>query len=514
LSSRLSAYALASASGVLLALSFPKFGHPAIGWIALAPLLLALAAGSLRRAFTLGLVTGIVYFIGTLYWITGVMAMYGDMAFAVAVGINALLVLYQAAFVAIFALIVRRIVMAYGAAGLMAAPLAWVTIELGRTHVMTGFPWVLLGYSQASVLPIAQLASLFGVYGVSMLVASVSAALATHAASHRLHLSRGRQLAPLVVVFAIVIVVAVWGGRRAAMAEWTHAGEPIRVGLIQGNVDQNEKIDPARASAIFHDYLSMTRQAIGQGAGLVIWPESSTPFRFEDDVAAAQQIRALAQQARVPILFGSDQFVRGASGAPTTFYNAAFLVGPDGTTGGVYRKMHLVPFGEYVPVKNLLFFAAPLVQAVSDFSAGEEASLLPVNGHLISTAICYEVVYPDLVRRFVSGGSELLTTITNDAWFGPTSAPYQHFEQASMRAIEEGRYLVRSANTGISGIVDPYGRVIARSAIFERASVVGEARFLKTSTVYARTGDLLAYASVLATAALLMLSRPRRSAGL
>ena len=500
---------LASASGVLLALSFPKFGHPALGWIALAPLLLALAGTTMRRAFTLGLVTGIVYFTGTLYWITRVMAMYGDMAFWVAVLINAGLVLYQAAYVAIFALIVRRIVITHGPHATMVAPLVWVATELGRTHILSGFPWVLLGYSQASVLPIAQFASLFGVYGVSMLVASVSAALATHVASHHLHLGHGRQLAPLAIVFAIVVAVAAWGSRRVAIAEWTHTGESIRVGLIQGNIDQNDKIDPARTSAIFQDYLRMTRQAIREGAEFVIWPESSTPFQFEDDLLAAAQIRTLAQQARVPILFGSDQFVRGASGAPTAFYNAAFLVRPDGTTGGVYRKMHLVPFGEYVPAKHLLFFAAPLVQAVSDFSAGEEASLLPVGNHLVSTAICYEIVYPGLVRRFVTGGSELLTTITNDAWFGPTSAPYQHFEQASMRAIEEGRYLVRSANTGISGIVDPYGRVIERTAIFERAAVVGEARFLKTSTVYARSGDLLAYASVLATAALLVLARRR-----
>jgi apolipoprotein N-acyltransferase len=171
--------------------------------------------------------------------------------------------------------------------------------------------------------------------------------------------------------------------------------------------------------------------------------------------------------------------------------------------------MHLVPFGEYVPAKSLFFFAAPLVQAVSDFSAGQEAALLPVGDHLVSTAICYEVVYPDLVRRFVAGGSELLTTITNDAWFGPTSAPYQHFEQASMRAVEEGRYLVRSANTGISGIVDPYGRVIARTGIFQPAVLVGDARFLTTSTFYARHGDVLAYASVLTTALLLVVGRRR-----
>ena len=171
--------------------------------------------------------------------------------------------------------------------------------------------------------------------------------------------------------------------------------------------------------------------------------------------------------------------------------------------------MHLVPFGEYVPLKSLLFFLGPLVEAVSDFSAGDAAVLLPVRGHLMSTAICYEIVYPDLVRA-AAKGSELLTTITNDAWFGDTSAPYQHFAQASMRAIENGRYLVRSANTGISGIVDPYGRVRAQSALYQQAVVVGEARFVRVQTVYSRIGDVVAYASALLTLGVLLLARRRR----
>jgi apolipoprotein N-acyltransferase len=209
----------------------------------------------------------------------------------------------------------------------------------------------------------------------------------------------------------------------------------------------------------------------------------------------------------VPILVGSDQIewrVVNDRRVPDKFFNSAFLVRSDGSTAAVYRKIHLVPFGEYVPLKRLLFFAAPLVEAVSDFSAGEKAELLPLDGHRISTAICYEIVYPDLVRRFVTGGSEMLTTITNDAWFGKTSAPYQHFEQAAMRAIENGRYLVRAAITGICGFVDPYGRVLQRSAIYERAVVLGEARFLRTSTFYTRHGDVLAYASVALTLAVLL----------
>jgi apolipoprotein N-acyltransferase len=212
------------------------------------------------------------------------------------------------------------------------------------------------------------------------------------------------------------------------------------------------------------------------------------------------------------LLFGSDQVMwKNVNGrrAVDKLYNSAFLMQPDGSTGGVYRKTHLVPFGEYVPLKGLLFFAAPLVEAVSDFTAGERQALLPVGTHQVSTAICYEIIYPDLVRHPVAAGSELLTTITNDAWFGATSAPYQHFAQASMRAIENGRYLVRSANTGISGIVDPYGRVLEQTDIFHQAVVVGSVRFLKTSTFYTRHGDVLAYASVVVTLALLLVARRR-----
>jgi apolipoprotein N-acyltransferase len=245
----------------------------------------------------------------------------------------------------------------------------------------------------------------------------------------------------------------------------------------------------------------MTRQAIANGAELVLWPESSTPFFFEEDRAWGEQIRMLARQAHVPMLIGSDQIERGI---PAKYYNSAFLVRSDGTTGGVYRKIHLVPFGEYVPLKSLFFFAGRLVEAVSDFSPGQSVELLPVDGHRLSVAICYEIVYPDLVRTFVASGSELLATITNDAWFGQTSAPYQHFEQASMRAIEEGRYLVRSANTGISGIVDPYGRVVARTRLFEPAVTVGEIRFLESTTFYARHGDVFAYVCTLLTGMLLL----------
>ena len=528
-SSRSLQYALATTSGILFAFSFPRYGHPAIAWIALTPLLVALQDTTPRRAFALGLLAGAVYFTGTLYWITRVMVRYGDLQTWVAMLVNGALIAYLAFFPALFAFVVRRITIAYGPQALAAAPIVWVATELGRNYPFGGFPWVLLGYSQVTVLPIAQVASVFGVYGVSMLVASVSTALAMsvplnakHAETAKSHTSL-RVLRPFrswwatqflnpppyVWVGVMVLAVAIWGARRAASADLTRTGEPIRIGLIQGNVTLEERMDRTKLLAIFQSYLAMTRQAIGEGAKFVIWPEAATPFRFEEDVFSAARIRAIARQASIPVLLGSDQVERNSTGQAVKYYNSAFLVRPDGTTGGAYRKMHLVPFGEYVPAKRILFFAAPLVENVSDFSAGDTATILPVGSHKVSTAICYEVVYPELVRQFVVAGSEMLTTITNDAWFGDTSAPYQHFEQASMRAIEEGRYLVRSANTGVSGAVDPYGRVLAQTPIFQRAVLLVEARFLTASTFYARHGDVLAYASAVLSIAFLAMTRTR-----
>jgi apolipoprotein N-acyltransferase len=267
---------------------------------------------------------------------------------------------------------------------------------------------------------------------------------------------------------------------------------------VQGNVPQNEKWDPAHAPSILERYLSMTREAAERGAALVIWPESATPFFYEEDPGGAKQIRDVVRQTGIRLLFGTDEIERGSQ---PKLYNSAFMLAPGGETTAVYRKMQLVPFGEYVPLKSLLFFVGSLVEGVADFSPGERMVLLPVDGATISTAICYEIVYPALVGRAIRDGSELLTTITNDAWYGYSSAPHQHFLQASMRSIEQGRYLARAANTGISGIVDPYGRVVARSELFETAVLTGEVRLLSDVTIYGRIGDLCAYACLMLTLA-------------
>src|SRR5687768_12094878 len=413
-----------------------------------------------------------------------------------------LLAMYLALFPAFMAVITSRLISRAGASALFVAPAAWVATEFLRGYLFGGFPWVPLGNSQVTVLPVAQLASVLGVYGLTALVALVNAAIA-----YAVLTTGASRVKVLAGVAALLAGVGVWGAMRVADASLTRQGTPIRVGLVQGNIEQTMKWRPEAARAIFTTYISMTRDVARRGAQYVIWPESSTPFTFEGDPFGEQELRGLAREVRVPILFGSDQIM---SGEKESHYNAAFQLSPDGTTAAVYRKIHLVPFGEFVPMSEWLTFFPPLVQTLAGFAPftpGDAMVMLPVGSHLTSTAICYEVVYPSLVREAVLEGSELLTTITNDAWYGHSSAPYQHFEMASMRAIEHGRYMARAANTGISGVVDPYGRIVAASAIFEQVGLVEQVRFLTTRTIYTTIGDLIAYLAIALVAAALFATR-------
>ena len=504
-------FLLALLSGALLALSFPKFGHPAFAWIALAPLLVAVAHRSHtpRRAFALGLTTGVVYFCGTLYWLVETMTTFGGLNTALAAFAAGVLIAYLSLYPALFAMIQARLVRTMGKQALLLSPAVWVASEMGRTYVLDGFPWELLGYSQTSVLPVAQIASVVGVYGLSGLVALVSAA-AAYAALAR-SAARWRVAAAVAVV---LIGTAAWGTARIARGTLRASGVPVRVAVLQGNIPQDQKWDPAMRGPIMQRYIDMTREAIGRNAQFILWPESATPLPYEQDVAGGETIRRLAREGNVTLLIGSDQIepvkpAEPGAEAVERYYNAAYLVQPTGATAAIYRKIHLVPFGEYVPFSRLLYFVGPLVEAVSAFTPGTEAVLLPVRGHVASTAICYEVIYSGLMRAFVTRGSELLTTITNDAWYGWSSAAYQHWQQASLRSIEQGRYLARAANTGISGFVDPYGRVLQQSNMFQSAVMAEDVRFITDRTIYSYIGDVVGWAGIAVTMAALLSTRRR-----
>jgi apolipoprotein N-acyltransferase len=465
---------------------------------------------STRRALVLGLLAGGVYFSVTLYWLVETMTTFGGLSPAVAVLAAFLLVAYLSLFPAMCAAVVARCARGMGPVAAICAAPAWVATELGRQYVWDGFPWALLGYSQITWLSIAQLASVTGVYGLSFLLALTGAA-----AAYLIVANDRRSLAIAIGVAVFAVACAAWGRMRINDGSLSSAGTPVRVAVLQANIAQEDKWNPSLADRITNRYIDMTRQALARGATFIIWPESSTPFYFEQDLLRGPAIRRLAVEGKATLLIGSDQ-VEPVRAEPNRekpeerVYNAAFVVGPDGRTGAVYRKMHLVPFGEYVPAQRLLFFVGPIVEAVSAFAPGTEAVLLPVDGHRASTAICYEVIFPSLMRQFVVNGSELLTTITNDAWYGSSSAPYQHWDQAAMRSIENGRYLARAANTGISGFVDPYGRVLEKTPLFTQELLVADLRFVTARTIYSRFGDVAAWASLAITvAALLATARVR-----
>lgn len=458
-----------------------------------------------RRGAALGAAAGLVHYLGTIYWTGAVVETFGGLPGIVAWLCAALLALYMAAYTALACGLIGVTVQRLGALGLLMAPVAWVAAEFARGHVLGGFPWIPLGSAVVTLVPVAQLASLVGVYGLSFFLVTLGTLVALALATD------GRtRVAAAAAAVSLLLSVSVWGSLRVADARLTREGTPLTVGLIQPNISQADKWNRAMVGEIGRRFTALTRRAVADGAEAVLWPESSTPYLFNEDPVQSEAVRALVRESGVPLLFGTDEVERGS---PDKYYNSAFVLDPTGAVAAVYRKIQLVPFGEFVPLKQLLFFVAPLVEAVSEFTPGERVTMLPLGEHMASTAICYEVVYPHLIRRGVLEGAELLTTITNDAWYGDSSAPYQHFELASMRAIEQGRYLARAANTGISGIIDPYGRPVVATRVFEEAVVTGEIRFLQSHTLYATIGDAVAIASLvaaLAAAAWLALTRPAR----
>jgi apolipoprotein N-acyltransferase len=490
--------ALAVVSGVLLALSFPKFGHGALGFVALVPLLVALAgAGSVARSLRLGYLTGAVSALGLLYWTSLVVVQHGGIPLPVGIVVMVLLCLAFALFPLLFGAIVGYWSRSLGGAAVLAAPLAWVATELLRAHTFFEFPWCLLGYSQQANLPVIQIAAFTAVYGVSFVLVLSSALVAYAVVEPSARLRAGLALAAL--------LLGVHGYGAWAMSRPVPESGRLRVGLVQAGILQEDKWRPEKAWENIGRHLALTGRAADEGARLVVWPESAVPFYYDHTPELADRLRGTVRGLGVYLMFGNDDRELGTDGADRAYVGAK-LLDPEGRLRLRYRKMHLVPFGEYVPMQPILTLGgrttAKLVEQVADFTPGTEAVVGDVEGHPVAGFICYEAIFPSLVRAFAAPGAELLVNMTNDAWYGTTSAPYQHFAMSAFRAVENGRYVVRAANTGITGVVDPRGRVLARTGLFEQTVLVHDVGLVREPTFYARHGDVFAWACAAATLAL------------
>ena len=463
----------------------------------------------------LGWLAGMIAFVGTMSWVVTAMHLYGKLPEALSYAAMLLLTAYLGLYMAIYAVGVswlRKTAFAF-----LGAPFIWVALEWLRTYLFSGLPWALLGYSQYRWLPVIQIADHTGVYGVSFLVALVNAALAdialwTVERFTRTNVGTFPTLSPgaAVLGMAITLLYGVWYlGRPPHVAEATRS---ISIGLVQANIDQAQKWDAAYRRETLDRYARLTARA-ADGTALVIWPEAATPFLFEQETGYRGEITALVQKHGLPLLFGSPALRHYPNGRPYLL-NSAYLLSADGRILGRYDKRHLVPFGEYVPARTVLYFLDKLVEGIGDFEAGTVPTILEVPLRSQDAAgkplakfgvvICYEVIFPNLVREFTERGAEFMVTITNDAWYGTSSAPFQHFGMVVLRAVENRVAFARAANTGISGFIDPQGRIHLATPIFEAQGVTGRIPLGRPSTFYAKRGDVFAYACAIITGLLLL----------
>ncbi len=494
---------LAGVSGVLLALAFPKVDWNILAWVAFIPLLWLTQGQTLRRAFGLGWLAGMGFYLCTLYWVVDTIGLYSNIPHIIAVGPLLLACTILSAYTGVFAAGLS----VYHHSGphnggwplLVFGPMLWVALEWVRSFFFIGFPWVSLGYSQYNFLNLIQFVEYTGVYGLSALV--IFGNIVLFSAFSRP--GRGRLLLVL-----LLIVTGLWGWgnwRRSQLAALPKA-HTLNVGIAQGNIAQNQKWNPNYQEITLARYEQLTRQITEHAVDLVIWPEAAVPFFFQSDVTYRGRLLNLAQDTNTPILFGSPAF--RADGTELTLFNRAYLLSPDTTLLGHYDKMTLTPFGEYIPFQgSLLFFLDKFVEGIGDFAPGTTPTVfsLPLKSQpalpsddkagdadsfeTFGVLICYEGVFPDLARRFVHNGARLLINVTNDAWFGETSAPYQHLAMAALRAVENRVPLVRSANTGISAIVNIDGQIQAQTSLLETTFIAEQLAWPKVTSVYTQYGD-------------------------
>ena len=433
-----------------------------------------------------------------LHWIYVVTVVYGYAPVVAGLLAPLLLAAYVAvfsgAFGAAYAWVARG-----GLASPLAAALLWTALDHARSTALSGFPWATLGYAQHANVALLGLAPFTGIYGLSWVTVLGGAALAEVALAAR----RGERPGAGAWIGLALVAGAFAAGAAAVRPVAPPGSETVRVAVLQGNVDQGVKWSSAWAHRTLEIYEDLTRAAAAQGARLVVWPETAVPGSIEWDATLRERIQALARETRAALVVGGVGMAFEAGPRPSAYFDSAFVVTESGELRDRYDKTHLVPFGEYLPFQEVLgVFLRAIARGIADtgVTAGAAPRALeiavPGTGALrAGVPICYELLFPDLVRRFADDGAQLLLAITNDAWYGRTGAPYQFLAMTALRSAETGLWTARAANTGVSAFIDGRGRVRAETGIFERALLVADVPLspgMRGLTFYARYGDLFA----------------------
>ena len=487
-------------------LIFPRMNLDFLAWFALIPLFFLIQDQPLNRVTLFGFWTGLVFYFFGLLWVTNTIINYGNVPVIVSYLILMLLAAYLSLYLALFCYLVKKFSRGNPLAFLWLAPVIWTALEyLRSTHSSYGFSWLGLGYSQAGSLPVIQVAEVTGVYGISTLIVFVNASLYfllnAWLGQGKRDQANALSLKPALRVLGFSLaVLALWLGYGIkALDKWDEPPEQatsLKVALAQGNIPQNLKWNPLFQDRVMNTYRELSLKAALSKPDLIVWPEAAIPFYYSLDKINSEFVKNIARATGTPLLIGSP-YLEIKNKARTSF-NSAYLIAKDGRTLGRYDKIHLVPFGEFVPFQDILWFVNKMVEGIGNFGRGKKAGVFDVQGYKLGISICYEIIFPDLVRQPVNRGAQFLVNITNDAWFGRSAASYQHMDMAALRAVENRVPIVRAANTGITGSIDPTGNIRQATELFTTDLVVTDIHPRRTEkTFYTRYGDVFSQACLL-----------------
>lgn len=499
---------LALTSSVLLLSASPGvFALPQLAWLALVPLFWSLNNQPPRRAALLGLICGLAYYLPLLYWIVIVLSTYGQVPLPIAVLALCLLALYMSCYLAGFAFLCAnngsRLPL------LVFAPTCWVALDLLRGLLFTGFPWLDLAYTQYNLPQLIQIADLAGHHGLTFLLVLTNVLLFTLTSS----LAQRKATNPSALISAAVIVILLASGyslwRLQTLPAIIAGAEQMEVAAVQGNIPQDQKWQPAFQRETMNTYLRLSNEiATTHKPQLIIWPETALPFYPYENSLFLRLNSELTRPYQTYLLTGAPHREKTTPiDGSLTYSNSAFLMAPDGRLTGRYDKQHLVPFGEYIPFRKILSFASPLVETLGAFTPGQPNAPLSCQNSRIGVLICFESIFPEISRQQAEAGANLLVTLTNDAWFGRSSAPWQHLSMAVFRAVETRKSMVRAANTGVSAFIDPLGRIQGASSLFAEYAHSQPVALLSGLTCYVRWGYLFPWVCLLLTLAGLGVNR-------
>ncbi len=481
-------------TALLLYLASPGPGLAFLAWIALVPLFIFCLKTPPGKAALWGLGSGTLYHLVLVYWVTISMETYGGLTPLVSWPALLLLALYMALYFGLFCFLVSA---SKGRVALLwFSPLLWVSLDYVRGFLLTGFPWMDLGYSQFKYPLLIQAADLTGHHGITFILVLTNALVAQFFINRQWFRQNKKQLAAALLV---LLATLSYSGLRFLQVSKNLATSPaLKVAVIQANIDQALKWQKGYKKISLQRHIDLTRQTREESeAALVIWPETALAFYPSHDPLMAEVTKEIVQATAAFHLLTGAPYVTGQD-QHYDYYNSALLLKPEGGTE-IYFKQHLVPFGEYIPLRSILPIPRPIVESLGDFSAGTSGAPLDMGIAKIGVLICIEAIYPDLARRETALGATLLTNITNDAWFGASSAPVQHLAMAIFRTVENRRSMARAANTGISALILPTGVVHQQTGLFHQGHLSASLPLLSTTTFFTRLGFAFPILALLAT---------------